>query len=183
MRAADVDAFETAGALPRIDHRGEQAARARSRAFGGVEERPGLGDGESDERVRQLLQIAAQDCAVDRQTFRRSGDDFVEGLGRLVAPIDLARRVGERMDEIAQRLALRLGDVELTNRGEQQVVDVVHGVGDRRVGAGERAFHAAGAQVRQEFRRLEPEQALVLAGGAAGRQEHAGARHHWRFGD
>ena len=51
VRAADVDAFEAAGALPRIDHRGEQAARTRRRAFGGVEERPGLGDRERDERV------------------------------------------------------------------------------------------------------------------------------------
>ena len=87
------------------------------------------------------------------------------------------------MDELAQRLALGLGDVELTDRGEQQVADVVHGVGDRRVRADERAFHAAGAQVGDELRRLAAEQALVLAGGAAGGHEQAGARQHRRFGD
>ena len=83
----------------------------------------------------------------------------------------------------AQRLALGLGDVHRLDRGQQQVVDLVHGVGDGRVGADEGALHAAGAHVVVELRHGEPEEALVLGGRGAGGHEQAGARQHRRLAD
>ena len=83
----------------------------------------------------------------------------------------------------AQSLALSLGDIEVLDAGEHQLVDLVHRIGDRCVRADERAFHAAGAEVGIEVRHLAAEQALVLPGAGASGHEQAGAGQHRRFGD
>ncbi len=143
-----------------------------------------LATGKRGQRVGQLAEIAAQRRRCRRRARppprRRSHGT---ACGSFSLPIDFAHRVAERMDLAAQRLALRLGDVELADGGQQQVVDVVHRVRDRRVRADERAFHAAGAQIGDELRHVAAEQALVLEGGAARRHEQAGARQDRRFGD
>ena len=41
------------------------------------------------------------------------GNDLMQRAGRLLVPVDFRARVGERRGEIAQLLALLLGDVEL----------------------------------------------------------------------
>ena len=127
--------------------------------------------------------MAAQHGVVDVELARRLRHDLVERLRLLLAPVDVADRVAERMDFAAQRLALGLGDVELADAGEQQVVDLVRRVRDRRIGADQRAFHAAGAEIGDELRHVAPEEALVLQGGAPGRHEEAGAGHDRRLGD
>ncbi len=183
MRSADVDALEAAGAFPRIDGGGEQAAAARGRFLHRVEEGPRLGDRERGQSVGELAKMAAQHGVVDVELARRLGHDLMERPRLLLAPIDFAHRVGERVDLAAQRLALGLRDVELADGGKQKVVDLVDRVRDRRIRAHQRAFHAAGAEIGDELRHVAPEQALVLEGGASRRHEQARARHDRRLGD
>ena len=161
----------------------KRRAAARRRLLHRVEERPRPGDRVNAQRIGQLAEMAAQHGVVDVELARRLRHDLMERPRLLLAPIDFADRVAERMDFAAQRLALGLGDVELADAGEQQVADLVHRVRDRRVRADQRAFHAAGAEIGDELRHVAPEEALVLQGGASGRHEEACARHHRRLGD
>ncbi len=148
-----------------------------------VEERPGLGDREGRKRVGETRQMAAGDRTLDVERLGRLADDLMERRRPLLVAVDFARRVGDRVDLAPERLLLALGDVELLDRRRQQVADVMNGVRDRRVRADERAFHAAGAEVRDELRHGAAEQALVLEGGAAGRDEQTRARQDRRLGD
>jgi len=100
--------------------------------------------------------------------------------GRLVA---LAHRLGERIDLRLQLDQLLGRELELLQARLQQVVDVVHRVGDRGVGANQRALHAARAQIGDEFGHVAPEQALVLPRAGGRRHEHARAGQHRRLAD
>ncbi len=181
--AADLDALQAAGALPGVDRRGEEAARSGGVLLHRVEERAGAGDGVAGELVDDLGQVAGQDRLVAAHPGGRPRHDLVERRGLLVVPVGLADPVGEAVDLGAQLLALDGRRVDLGDRGQQEVVDLVDGVGDRRVGAGERALHAAGAQLGQEVRHVAPEQALVLAGRRTARHEETGAGEDRRLGD
>ena len=142
-----------------------------------------LATGNVDRALGEPAEMAPQDGVLDVEFARRLGHDLMERPRLLLAPIDFAHRVGERVDLAAQRLALGLGDIELADGGEHKLVDVVHRIRDRRVRAHQRAFHAAGAQIGDELRHVAPEQALVLEGGASRRHEQARARHDRRLGD
>ena len=130
-------------------------------------------------RVR-WLRVTGLSMSSDSAALR---DDLVErpaGASRCDRPRAPRRRAGR---PAPQRLPLALGDIELADRGHHELADVVNRIRDRRVGADERAFHASGAQIRDELRHVAAEQALVLEGRAAGRHEQARARHDRRFGD
>ena len=101
----------------------------------------------------------------------------------LALPVGFTNTLGQRKDLAAHRFALGFGGVNLGDAGEQQLVDVVHGIGDSGVRADQRAFHAAGAQIRVEERHGTAEEALVLGTSATSRHEEAGTRHHRRFAD
>ena len=183
LRTADLNALETAGALPRIDVGGKQTAGARRRFFHRIEERTGAGDRIVGKHIDQFGEIGEQRRLLGRQLAGDFGDDFVEGAGVLGLAIDLANAFSQRDHLATHGFALRFGDVELGNTGGEQLVDVMHRVGNRRVRADQRAFHAAGAHVRIEHRHGAAEQPLVLGAGAAGRHEQACTRQDRGFAD
>ncbi len=111
VRPADFDAFEAAGALPRIDRRPNRARRCPGVAFSiGVEERPRPGDRERAQRVGELAEVAraARRCR-RRAPSAAAATISWNGFGVLLAPIDLAHRVGRAHgpDRAAPRAAPR----------------------------------------------------------------------------
>ena len=66
--AADIDTFETAGALPRVDIGGEQTTGAGGALFHGIEEGPRPGYRVSGQHIDQLAQVGQQGRLLGRQT-------------------------------------------------------------------------------------------------------------------
>ncbi len=149
--SADLDALQAAGALPRVDGRREQPAGAGAWPSPSRRRTAGCGPrGRSPAR-----RPAGRGCArsvgwsTSSDGHGRGDQRRWNGAVGLVRAVGLADLLGQRVHLPAQGLALRLGDVEVLDRGEQQVVDLVHRVRDRGVGADQGALHAAGAQRRR----------------------------------
>ena len=175
VRTADVDALQAAGALPGVDGGGEQPAGARLGPLHRVEEGAGARHRVGGQLLDQPLQVVRQRRLVGGDAGGGLGDELVEGERLAGLPVRLPDLLRERVHLRLERVALEVGQAELGDPGEQQLVDLVHRVRDRRVGAGQGALEAAGAQVGMELRDGAPEHALVLGGGRAGRHEQPGA--------
>ena len=186
VRAANLDAFEAAGALPRIDGDRVEAAAAGRRLFHGVEERPRRGDREAGQRVRQLAEIlAAARRLSPAMPSAASATTSWKGcavLGSLAdsfrAPHRRARRPARAAPRVAPRRC-RAGRCAVCSRSWMSCT--VLGM----AASGQTSAHSmtAGAQIGDELRHVAAEQALVLPRGAARRHEQAGARQNRRFGD
>ncbi len=144
-RAADLDALQAAGALPRVDGRGEQPAGAGGGLLHRVEERARPRDRVDREGGHHLVQGAPQGGLVDVEGGDSCRHDVGERAVGLVRAVGLTDLLGDRVDQPAQGLALGFGDVEVLDGRQQEVVDLVHGVRDRGVRADQGALHAAGA--------------------------------------
>ena len=179
VRAANVDALQATGALPRVDGHRVQAAAARHFAFQGVEERPGLGDREGSQNLDHRGVIAAQVRPRSRghQAGHRLGYQIGERVLAATA-VQLADPSRDAVDMLAHGPALRVVDLKHRDRGRDQRVYLVHRVRDRGVRASQGAFQATGAQTGVELRHCAAEQALVLARRGARRHEQAGTGHH-----
>ena len=181
--AADVDALQTAGALPRIDGDVVEAAAARDGLLHGVEEGPRARHREAGEQLDELGEVGEQRRLTGVELAGSIGDELVEGACFLALTVGFAHAFGDQIDVAAHGFALSFGDFELADAGEQEFVDLMHAVGDRGVRTDQRTFHAAGTEVGVEHRHAAAEEALVLRAGGAGGHEQASAGQDRGFGD
>ena len=177
VRPADLDALQAAGALPGVDDRGEQRAGTRCLLLHRVEQRTGARHREGCDLADHVLEVLGED-PLRRQGGHRGLDDSGEVLCRGLGdqqPADFAGPVGHQLTQPGPGGLRQVGGVD---RDVQQVADLVAGVGDRVVGAGEGALHARGAGGGVEDRHGAAEQALVLDRRGADGHEHAGSGQH-----
>jgi len=176
VRSADVHALQAAGALPRVDRRGEQGTRARRLLLHRVEEGARACHREASQRLHECVDGGAEARVVgdERGGGRRDG-----GGEALRVPLLTERDtdgVGQFGQACPQGGAVGVLGVALPDAGAQHVLEGDDGVGDRRIGADQGALHAPGAQAGVEHGDGPAEEALVLARRGARRHEQSGPR-------
>ena len=182
VRAADLDALQTAGALPRVDGRREQSAGTRLLLLQRVEERAAPGDRVGAKVSHQGTQRARVFVAHDAGA--RLGDDVGEHavvlLGAEVGRPHRRRQFGD--GRLQSGLAVGVQH-RAADAGVQQVVELEGRIGDGGVRAHEGALHTPRAQIGLEHRHGPPEEPLVLRGRRPRGHEQARARQHRRLPD
>ena len=184
-RSTDIDALKTAAAFPGIDIGGIQATGSGGVFLHGVKEGTCLDDGKALEHFDYPVEIPFQADVIDFQTGKGFGNDFTESFRVLARqfPVSLANGFSQGKDLPRHLCPVLFGDIQFADGRQQQIVDIMNGVGNGSIRADNRALHAAGTQVGGILRHIEPEQALVLPGGARYWYEQAATGHHRGFAD